>query len=73
MTGIATMTRVEYRIEPSPYHENETTHIAEFLARLNELGKEGWQLVAMNPLQRTTGGWVPERPTPMLLMRVVTG
>ncbi len=71
MTGIATRTRVEYRIEPAPYHEDETTHNAEFLARLNDLGKEGWRLVTLNPLQRVTGGWVPTQPMPMLLMREV--
>lgn len=74
MTPVATgtRTRFEYRIEPSPYHQNETTHNDEFLARLNELGKQGWRLVALNPLQRITGGWVPEKPMPMLLMREVT-
>lgn len=66
------MTRIEYRIEPAPYHENEITHNEEFLARLNELGKDGWRLVSLNPLQRITSGWVPEKPMPMLLMREVS-
>jgi hypothetical protein len=71
MTPVATRTRFEYRIEPTPYHEDETTHSAELLERLNELGQEGWRLVIMNPLRRTTGGWVPGQPIPMLLMREV--
>ncbi len=66
------MTRIEYRVESAPYHADEGTHSAQFLARLNELGKDGWRLVAMNPLRRVTGGWVPDKPVPMLLMRVVT-
>jgi len=71
MTAVATKTRVEYRIEPAPFHPDEETHTAEFLQRLNELGKEGWQLITLNPLNRSTGGWEPSRPIPMLLMRVV--
>jgi len=71
MTAVATKTRVEYKFEPAPYHRDEVTHSTEFLDRLNELGKEGWQLVALNPLSRSTGGWEPSRPIPMLLMRVV--
>lgn len=67
------MTRIEYRLEPAPFHENEVVHRDEYLARLNELGKEGWRLVAMNPLRRATGGWAKESPIPMLLMREVAG
>ena len=66
------MTRIEYKIETAPFHEDAVTHSVEFVARLNELGKDGWRFVAMNPLQRVTGGWVPDSPVPMLLMRVVT-
>lgn len=65
------MTRIEYKVETTPFHENEVIHRDEYLARLNELGKEGWRLVAMNPLRRDTGGWGPDRPIPMLLMREV--
>jgi hypothetical protein len=72
MTAVATKTRVEYKMEPMPYHEDEVTHTNEFLDRLNELGKDGWQLVDLNPLKRATGGWEPSRPIPMLLMRVIS-
>jgi hypothetical protein len=68
-----TMTHVEYRIEMMPFHENEEVHRSELLAKLNELGKEGWRLVAIDPLHRAGGGWTPATPAPMLLMRVVTG
>lgn len=63
------MTRIEYRVEELP---SEGISRADFLAKLNELGKEGWRLVAMNPLERVTGGYVPSTPVPMLLMREVT-
>ncbi|MGZ8515144.1 MAG: hypothetical protein ACXW4H_06775 [Candidatus Limnocylindrales bacterium] len=63
------MTRIEYRVEELP---SEEISRADFLAKLNELGKEGWRLVAVNPLERVTGGWVPSKPVPMLLMREVT-
>ena len=65
------MTRIEYRVEPTPFDEQHEIRRDEFLARLNELGKEGWRLVAMNPLERPTKGWVATRPVPMLLMREV--
>ncbi len=71
MTAIATRTHVEYKMEPMPYHEDEVTHTKEFLDRLNELGKDGWQLVDLNPLKRSTGGWESSSAVPMLLMRVV--
>ena len=63
---------IEYRIEMMVFHEKEEVHRAEFLAQLNELGKEGWRLVAVNPLQRTVGGYEPSKPVPMLLLREVT-
>ena len=66
------MTRIEYRVETAPFHENEAIHREEYLARLNELGKEGWRLVAMNPLRRSTGGWAKDSPILMLLMREVS-
>jgi hypothetical protein len=65
------MSRIEYKVELAPFHQDEQTHREEFLARLNELGKDGWRLVAMNPLQRSVGGWAGEAPVPMLLMREV--
>ncbi len=66
------MTRVEYRIELAPFHEAQETKGPEFLARLNELGKEGWRLVAINPLEGARGGWVPSTATPMLLSREIS-
>jgi hypothetical protein len=66
------MTRIEYKVEMVPHKENEEVHREDFLAQLNELGKEGWRLVTVNPLQRVTGGYVPSEPIPILLMREVT-
>ncbi len=66
------MTRIEYKIEWMVFHEDEETHRSELLAQLNELGREGWRLVAIDPLHRAGGGWIPPRPAPMLLMREVT-
>ncbi len=63
------MTRVEYRVELAPFHPDEETHRPELLARLNELGREGWRLVTMNPLGRSHGGWAGTSPVPMLLVR----
>jgi len=66
------MTRIEYKVEMMVWHENEMTHRAEFLAQLNELGKEGWRLVAVNPLHRGQTGMGLTGPLPLLLMREVT-
>jgi hypothetical protein len=66
------MTQIEYKVEFLPFHPNEETHRAEFLALLNELGKDGWRLVEINPLERIHGGWAPSSPIPMLLAREVT-
>lgn len=66
------MTRIEYKVEAMVFHEDQQVHREELLAQLNELGKDGWRLVAIDPLQRSGGGYVPERPKPMLLMREVT-
>ncbi len=66
------MTRIEYRVELVPFSEDQTLARTEFLAKLNELGKDGWRLVSVNPLERVVGGYVPSEPIPLLLMRVVT-
>ena len=69
------MTRIEYKVEFIVYHENEPTHRAQFLAQLNELGKEGWRLVAIDVLRLSHKGvWqgAPDEGVPMLLMREVT-
>jgi hypothetical protein len=66
------MTRIEYKVELMAYHEDGPTHAAQFLAQLNELGKEGWRLVAVNPLHRALAGMGETGPLPMLLMREVT-
>ncbi len=66
------MTRIEYKVELMVFHVDEEVSRAEFLAQLNELGKEGWRLVAVNPLQRTVGGMEPTKAIPMVLYREVT-
>jgi hypothetical protein len=71
----STVTRIEYKVEFIVYHENEETHRAEFLAQVNELGKESWRLVAIDALRLTRSGvWQgkPGEGIPMLLMREVT-
>ena len=69
------MTRIEYKVEFIVHHESEETHRAEFLAQLNELGKEGWRLVAIDALRLSrAGAWQGKagEGLPMLLMREVT-
>jgi hypothetical protein len=69
------MTRIEYKVEFIVQHETEEAHRAEFLAQLNELGKEGWCLVAIDALRLSRAGvWqgMPGEGLPMLLMREVT-
>ncbi len=65
MAQVGVMPKIEYRVE---YVQKDFTR-EQFVARLNELGKEGWRLVAVNPLDRVTGGWVPPEPLPILMMR----
>ncbi len=65
------MARIEYRVELAPYDEHHDVRRDEFLAKLNELGKDGWRLVEMNPLKRPMGGYLPNGPVPMLLMREI--
>ncbi len=62
------MTRIEYRLERVPFREKQQTQIAELLGRLAELGRDGWQVAAIDPLPR--GQWTPQ-PLPMLLQREV--
>ena len=66
------MTRIEYKVDFLPFHEREEMHRAEMLAKLNELGKEGWRLIAIDPLHRAGGGWTAATAAPLLLMREVT-
>ncbi len=66
------MTRIEYKVEFMPFQAREQVQREELLAKLNEMGKEGWRLIAIDPLHRARGGWVPAGPAPMLLMREVT-
>lgn len=46
--GAATMKRVEYRVERMPFQEHPEAHISELLARLTELGKQGWHVVSVD-------------------------
>jgi hypothetical protein len=71
----STVTRIEYNVEFIVQHAHEETHRAEFLAQLNELGKEGWRLVAIDALRLSRPGiWqgTAGEGLPMLLMREVT-
>jgi hypothetical protein len=66
------MTRIEYKVELMAYEEGGPAQHVQFLAQLNELGKEGWRLVAVNPLHRAQVGMGETGPLPFLLMREVT-
>ena len=45
----ATMARpVEYRIERMPFQEHPEAHLSELLARLTELGKQGWNVASVD-------------------------
>ena len=39
---------VEYRIERMPFQEHPEAHLSELLARLTELGKQGWNVASVD-------------------------
>ena len=40
--------QVEYRIERMPFQEHPEAHLSELLARLTELGKQGWNVASVD-------------------------
>ncbi len=39
---------IEYRIERMPFQEHPEAHLAEMLAHLTELGKQGWRVASVD-------------------------
>jgi hypothetical protein len=67
------MKRFEYRVEEMPFSEHFETHIKEVLARLSELGDEGWEVASVDLTQHPSYSPAaqPHMPVPVLLQREV--
>jgi hypothetical protein len=70
----ATMKRYEYRVERMPFQEHPETHISELLARLTELGAQGWHVVSVDLTYHPSYSPAaqPGNPLPVLLEREIT-
>jgi hypothetical protein len=70
----ATARRIEYRIEQMPFQEHPEKHITELLARLTELGQQGWQVVSVDLTYHPSYSPAaqPGIALPVLLQREVT-
>ncbi len=68
------MKHIEYRVEQMPFQEHPAAHISELLERLNELGKQGWQVVSVDLTYHPSYSPAaqPGIPLPVLLEREVT-
>ena len=42
------MKTIEYRIEELPFFEHYEVHLKEVVERLSELGKDGWEVAALD-------------------------
>jgi hypothetical protein len=64
---------VEYRIERMPFQEHPEAHLSELLDRLNELGKQGWNVVSVDMTHHPSYSPAaqPSTPLPVLLEREV--
>ncbi len=64
---------VEYRIERMPFQEHPELHLSELLARLTELGKQGWNVVSADLTHHPSYSVAaqPSTPLPVLLAREV--
>ncbi len=62
---------VEYRIERMPFKEHPESHLAELLARLTELGKQGWCVASVDLTHHPSYSVAaqPSIPLPVLLER----
>jgi len=62
---------VEYRIERMPFQEHPEAHLSELLARLTELGKQGWYAVSVDLTHHPSYSPAaqPSTPLPVLLTR----
>jgi len=63
------MKRVEYRVETVLLNG----HVEELATRLNELGKDGWEVasVDLTPHPSYSPAAQPKTPVPVLLQRVI--
>ena len=64
---------VEYRIERMPFQEHPEAHLSELLDRLNELGKQGWNVVSVDLTHHPSYSPAaqPSTPLPVLLEKEV--
>jgi hypothetical protein len=62
---------VEYRIERMPFQAHPETHLDELVARITELGKQGWCVVSADLTHHPSYSPAaqPATPLPILLMR----
>jgi len=67
--------RVEFRVGRMPFEAHPEKHISELLARLNELGAQGWHVVSVDLTYHPSYSPAaqPDMPLPVLLEREVTG
>jgi hypothetical protein len=67
------MRRIEYRIEEIPVTEHGEPHMVLLAERLNELGKEGWEVASLDLIYHPSYSPAaqPRRPVPVLLEREV--
>ena len=64
---------VEYRIERMPFQEHPEAHLSELLARLTELGNQGWSVASVDLTHHPSYSPAaqPNTPLPVLLQREV--
>ncbi len=64
---------IEYRIERMPFQEHPEAHLSELLDRVNELGKQGWNVVSVDLTHHPSYSPAsqPSTPLPVLLEREV--
>jgi len=64
---------VEYRIERMPFQQHPETHLTELLARLGELGNQGWHVASVDLTHHPSYSPAaqPDTPLPVLFERDV--
>jgi hypothetical protein len=67
------MRKVEYRIEEIPMGARGETDVVSLTERLNELGRQGWEVASLDLTYHPSYSPAaqPQRPTPVLLEREV--
>lgn len=68
------MKRIEYRVEELPFTEHFEEHVKEIVARLSELGDEGWEVAGIDLTYHPSYSPAaqPRLPLPVLLQREVS-